>query len=65
MREGKRKKRYGYSPKHTQISTDVALRDIVNKRSYGSGFEAGIGLMLRAAFTVAGAVSGLHRLFQY
>jgi hypothetical protein len=31
MREGKRKKRYGYSPKYTQISTDVALRDIVNK----------------------------------
>jgi hypothetical protein len=26
-------------------------------------YEAGIGLMLRAAFTVAGAVSGLHRLY--
>jgi len=35
----------GHNPKYTQISTDVALRDIVNKRSAGSGFEAGIGLI--------------------
>jgi hypothetical protein len=39
------KRGMSHSPKYTQISTDVALRDIVNKRSTGSGFEAGIGLI--------------------
>ena len=39
-----------------RISTDVALRDIVN-----ISFEAGIGLIiLSRLFTVAGAVLALH-----
>lgn len=54
-----------HSPKRTQISTDVALRDIVNKKEQMLRFEAGIGLihagLTQRKYTVAGAVSGLHR----
>lgn len=56
MREGKWNP--GREPQKHSISTDVALRDIVNKR-----FEAGIGLAQKSAYRCGGSV-GLAALRQ-